>query len=111
MGRRWARWAHAGDAGGRKQALGWAQAGDMHAGAGERAGERGARGRRAQGAWGAAAGAQGVAAGAAGVRGAWGTWGARGLVAGRAAWAHGLAKGCALGALGLFWPGLTRYFS
>ena len=31
----------------------------------------------------------------------------RGLGAGRAAWA---GRGCALGALGHFWPGLTQYF-
>ena len=32
------------------------------------------------------------------------------LGAGRAAWARGLALGCALGALGLFLPGSTWYF-
>ena len=71
------------------------------------------------GSW-ALAGRAGRASGTAGRAGRAGSWtvGARaagrsrpgrGLGAGRAAWAPGLA-GVALGALGRFWPGSTQYF-
>ena len=76
--------------GGRRTGAGRHAGAGKRAGAGGRAGWRGARGRRTVSRR-ACVGEQQLSAGTGRRQGA-----------GRTAWAHGLAKGCALGALSLF---------